>query len=517
MLSNIHSKSHRGNAEIKILILSSNISSSTLQLFSNPNVNHESNEYKYSCINSGRMKKIKLIGIAFALMIWLLTESSAQITIGTTEVDTTTIVSGLDTPWEILWGSDDFIWITERYGRVSRLNPETGEISELVRIDEVHEQSESGLLGLVLHPEFPIQPFVFLVYNYLESSSIKERLVRYTYSNGELVSPLILLEGISGNGNHNGSRLVIDADHKLYMTTGDAGNTSTSQNLNSLNGKVLRLNLDGTVPDDNPFPGSYIWSWGHRNAQGLVISPSGTIYSSEHGPSSDDEVNIIEKGRNYGWPNVKGFCDQATENSFCADSNVFEPIAAWTPTLAVAGTDFYDHAEIPAWKNSLLVTSLKAARMVALKLSEDGTSVVQEEAFFQNWYGRLRDICVSTDGRVFLAVTNRDGRGSIQPGDDRIVQIAAKKSTGNNSLGTVRVPDLRVYPNPIEGDNFTLEYNTGTEVMLIIYDQLGREVFRKTLSPLHTQTSLPLQGPKGIYHIKIISPERAVSMNVMKL
>jgi len=463
------------------------------------------------------MKNLKFLGIAFALMIWFPTVCSAQITIGTTEVDTSTITSGLDTPWEILWGPDNFIWITERYGRVSRLDPETGEISELVRIDEVHEQSESGLLGLVLHPEFPTEPFVFLVYNYLESSSIKERLVRYTFSNEALGSPFTLLEGIEGAGNHNGSRLVIDGDHKLYMTTGDAGETSTSQNLNSLNGKVLRLNLDGTVPDDNPFPGSYIWSWGHRNAQGLVISPSGTIYSSEHGPSSDDEVNIIEKGRNYGWPNVKGFCDQPTENSFCADSNVYEPIAAWTPTLAVAGADFYNHTAIPKWKNSLIVTSLKAKRVVALKLSEDGRSVIQEEAFFQNWYGRLRDICVSTDGRVFLAVTNRDGRGSIQPGDDRIVQIAAKNSSGVDNLITDQEPDFRVYPNPVKGDHISLDYSTRFEAMLIIYDQLGKEVFRKTLSPLQKQTHVPLPDPMGVYHLKIKSPERTVSLKVIKL
>ena len=463
------------------------------------------------------MKKLKIIGIAFASMILFLTESSAQITIGTTEVDTTTIASGLDTPWEILWGPENHIWITERYGRVSRLNPETGEIKELIRINEVHEQSESGLLGLVLHPDFPNQPHVFLVYNYLESSSIKERLVRYTYSKGELESPLTLLEGIAGNGNHNGSRLVIDLDQKLYMTTGDAGNTSTAQNLNSLNGKVLRLNLDGTIPDDNPIPGSYIWSWGHRNAQGLVISPSGLIYSSEHGPSSDDEVNIIEKGRNYGWPNVKGFCDQPTENPFCADSNVFEPIAAWTPTLAVAGTDFYDHASIPEWKNSILVTSLKAARIVALKLSEDGRSVEQEEAFFQGWYGRLRDICISTDGRIFLAVSNRDGRGSIQPGDDRIVQIEAKNSTGLDRLRTGQGPDFSVYPNPVIGDQFILEYRTSSESILIIYNQVGNEVSRKTLSPFQNKTSVPLPGAKGLYYLKIKSPARILSMTVMRL
>ena len=120
-------------------------------------------------------------------------------------------------------------------------------------------------------------------------------MARYTYTEGALDSPLTLLEGIQAAGNHNGSRLVIDSELNLYMTTGDAANTSLSQNLASLSGKILRMNLDGSIPGDNPIPGSHIWTWGHRNPQGLVISPAGIMYSSEHGPANDDEINIIEK------------------------------------------------------------------------------------------------------------------------------------------------------------------------------------------------------------------------------
>jgi glucose/arabinose dehydrogenase len=463
------------------------------------------------------MNHVKFIWVALALICGLHSESAAQLSIGTTEVDTSTVVSGLDTPWEILWGPDNHIWMTERYGRVSRLNPENGEITELAIINEVHEQSESGLLGLVLHPNFSNEPYVFLVYNYLESSRIKERLVKYTFSDGVLTSPVTLLEGIDGAGNHNGSRLVIDADQKLYMTTGDAGNTATSQNLNSLSGKVLRLNLDGTVPEDNPFSDSYIWSWGHRNAQGLVISPSGIMYSSEHGPSSDDELNIIEKGRNYGWPQVRGSCDQPTENAFCADSNVFEPIEAWTPTLAVAGADFYSQNAIPLWQNSVLVTSLKATRVVALKLSENGRSVIQEEAFFQNWFGRLRDVCVSPDGRIFLAVSNRDERGSVKPGDDRIVQIKARNSTGSDKIESGKEPAFSVYPNPIVGNDFTLEYRISDESILLIYNAVGKEVSRKILSPLNEKTRIQLPGTMGVYYLEIRSPERTGYLKLMKL
>lgn len=352
-------------------------------------------------------------------------ESTAQFYIGSTEVDTLSVVTNLDTPWEILWGPDDHIWFTERYGRISRLDPESGQQSVLLTIEDVHEVAESGLLGMVLHPDFTNQPYVYLVYTYEGPGGIEERLVRYTYANETLVSPLTLIEGIRGASTHDGSRLVIDSNLKLFMTTGDANDKTLPQDLSSLSGKVLRLNLDGTVPDDNPIAGSYIWSWGHRNAQGLVIAPSGIMYSSEHGPSSDDELNIIEKGRNYGWPTVQGYCNTSTEVAFCQDSNVVEPIAAWTPTLAVAGTDFYSQGPITEWHNSLLVTSLKASEMTVLKLSEDGRSVDLEESNFKNWFGRLRDVCVSPDGRVFLAVSNRDGRGNVRAGDDRIVEIKA--------------------------------------------------------------------------------------------
>lgn len=460
------------------------------------------------------MKKVIILGITLALWTGFLVPGKAQITIGSTQVDTTTIVSNLDTPWEILWGSDNHIWITERQGKVSRLNPESGELTELINISQVYEEGESGLLGMALHPDFSNNPSVFLAYNYLESGSIKERVVKYSYSEGKLHSPLTLLEGIGGAGNHNGSRLVIDSELKLYMSTGDAANTSTSQNQNSLSGKILRMNLDGSIPADNPISDSYIWSWGHRNPQGLVISPTGIMYSSEHGPSSDDELNIIEKGRNYGWPNVKGFCDEITENPFCTENNVFEPIAAWTPTLAVAGTDFYPYSAIPEWQNSVLVTSLKAGRMTVLKLSEDGRSVVQEESFFNGWFGRLRDICISPDGRVFLAVSNRDNRGTLRAGDDRIVQIAVLSSAIKNLRSLS--PILSVYPNPLSGNELNIEYASSSEAELIIYNQVGAELGRTSLSPTENRINLTLPDAPGVYIIKMLTKDGIHGTKVLK-
>ncbi|GAI30312.1 unnamed protein product, partial [marine sediment metagenome] len=177
-------------------------------------------------------------------------------------------------------------------------------------------------------------------------TALTERLVRYTYDTDTLVNEMILLDGIPAGYYHIGSRVIILPDRTILMSTGDVGSASYALDTNRLHGKFLRLNLDGSVPYDNPIPGSYVWSLGHRNAQGLVRAPNGIIYSSEHGPANDDEVNIIEKERNYGWPEVQGFCDLPDEQTYCTANNVMEPIAAWTPTLAVCGLDYYDHDTI---------------------------------------------------------------------------------------------------------------------------------------------------------------------------
>jgi glucose/arabinose dehydrogenase len=369
---------------------------------------------------------------------------------------------------------------------------------------------------MALHPDFFETPHVFLVYNYLDNSQIRERLVRYRYESGSLMDPVTLLEGIPGASNHNGSRLVIDTALKLFMTTGDAANTSTSQNLNSLNGKVLRLNLDGTVPDENPIQGSAVWSWGHRNPQGLVMAPSGILYSSEHGPSSDDEVNIIEKGRNYGWPTVKGFCDEPTELEFCADSNLVEPMAAWTPTLAVAGADFYSHTDIPSWNNAILVTSLKASRLVALKLSEDGRSVTEETPYFSNWFGRLRDLCISPSGDLYLAVSNRDGRGTVNPGDDRIIKISAVTNTTDLTGESEENGMLRIYPNPTGGNQLMIEYASSENAWVTVYNELGAKLVVEMIPPGQVRTQITLPSPAGLYLIRVRDGQRVISKMVIK-
>lgn len=304
-----------------------------------------------------------------------------------------------------MWGPDNFIWMTERDGKVSRLDPSTGKVTVIADIEEVVSNGEGGLLGLVLHPDFASVPEVFLSYNYNKGGTYTEKIVKFRYNGTNLVDPVTLLDNIIANSYHNGSRLLISQDKKLFISTGDAGDQPLSQNMSSVNGKLLRLNLDGSIPADNPFTGSAIWSLGHRNAQGLVFA-NNILYSSEHGPNNDDEFNIIQKGKNYGWPDVEGFCDGSDEKAFCTQKNVVEPLKACTPTIAVCGIDYYNHDLIPQWKNSVLMTTLKDKTLYQLKLNTTGDKVDNVIEIIRDTYGRLRDVCVAPDGKVYVATGN---------------------------------------------------------------------------------------------------------------
>ncbi|MGB4845641.1 MAG: PQQ-dependent sugar dehydrogenase [Ferruginibacter sp.] len=319
-----------------------------------------------------------------------------------------TVKPGLNYPWEILWGKDDHIWMTERGGKISKIDPKTGDVAFSASIAEVVSNGEGGLLGMVQHPGFLTNGLFYVVYNYNSGANYREKLVQMKFENNSMQSVSTLLQDIPASSIHNGSRFWItnDAVPMLFMTTGDASNQPSAQNTSSVSGKVLRFNLDGTIPADNPFPGSPVWSFGHRNPQGLVVV-NGKMYASEHGPNIEDEVNIIEKSRNYGWPTVNGPCDQPAEITFCTTNNVKEPIwSSGSSTIAVCGMDYYNNSRIPAWQNSLLMCTLKDASFRVLTLSTDGLSVVSQQTVFKNVFGRIRDICVSPAGRIYLCTSN---------------------------------------------------------------------------------------------------------------
>jgi glucose/arabinose dehydrogenase len=355
------------------------------------------------------------------------------------------VADNLFIPWEIIYGPDDHIWFTQKNGYICRLDPASGQLDTLHHEEGTVIRGEGGMLGLALHPDFDNQPYVYLAYQYLAGSDYKERVVRYTFNEGELQLPEVLLDDIIGASIHNGCRLLIVED-QLFITTGDASNTSLPQDVHSVNGKILRINLDGSIPGDNPIPGNPVWTWGHRNAQGLVAH-NGLLYSSEHGPNNDDEINIVKKGRNYGWPVVNGFCDQPGEMDFCNDSNVVEPLIAWTPTIAPAGLEHYHHALFPSLQNSLLLATLKDNNLYQLKLNGTGDSVVESIVLPGIDFGRLRDICIAPDGRIFLSTSNSAAGG----GGNKVDQIIELYDPGTSvdQTGSLLRP-IQVYPNPVQ-------------------------------------------------------------------
>lgn len=417
--------------------------------------------------------------------------------------------TNLETIWEIIWGPDDYLWVTEREGKVQRINPENGEKELVLDItSDVITGSERGLMGMALSPTFSDDGLVYLSYTYQSNGTIV-KIVRYRYNGFELVEPTIILDNIAGAGNHDGCRLAFGDDGKLYITTGDAQNTSLAQNLTSLNGKVLRINPDGSIPEDNPFYAmssrrNEIWSYGHRNPQGLVFN-NGILYSSEHGPSTNDEMNIIEKDRNYGWPDVEGMCNEPLEKQYCESHNIKEPLAIYyeNRTLAVAGIAFYNVATsapnvIPELQNSLLMTTLKTGILMQIKLSEDGMSVIEEKNIINNDYGRLRSVCVSPDGRVFFGTSNRDGRGLVL-GKDKIVEITPTKSSVNSEdNGSL----FKLYPNP-SYDQLNIKSNSNSISNISLFDLLGNKVTNMKLAPFKSYNLQTNNMASGQYHIRL--------------
>ncbi|MDP1858078.1 MAG: PQQ-dependent sugar dehydrogenase [Gemmatimonadaceae bacterium] len=336
----------------------------------------------------------------------------------------TVVASGFDTIWELAWGPDGAIWTTERSGIISRVNPTTGVVTRAGTVP-VNEIGEGGLMGLAFHPDFATQPYVYAANTYAAGSNVRNRVIRMRWNGTTLAAPEVLLENIPGSAVHNGARVAIGPDNLIYVSMGDASNSSLPQDRNSLAGKILRLTLSGAMAPGNAL-GGYVYTMGHRNPQGLVFAPDGTLYSTEHGPGDNDELNRIEAGRNYGWPDVRGACDGdagPNERSFCLANNVVEPLAMWTPTIAPSGIDYYNGTLFPGWRGSLLFTTLKGEALYRMQLSADGRSVVSQHRLLAGSYGRLRDVLVGPDGSVYLATSNKDGRGSPRADDDRILRV----------------------------------------------------------------------------------------------
>lgn len=397
-----------------------------------------------------------------------------------------TLVTGLDNPWDMTWGPDGYLWLTERTAaRVTRINPEDGSKHNALTLTDVYQSVvQDGLLGLALHPDLlrgRNNDQVFLAYTYDRdpgpSLDRRMRVSRYTYdrTSQRLKDPVTLIENLPAHDDHGAGRLVIGPDGTIYLSRGDQGsnwltnycNPIRSQDLptaaqvtagdwTTYQGKILRMNLDGSIPDDNPqFAGvrSHIFAMGLRNSQGLVFGPGGVFLASDHGPSTDDEINVIEGGRNYGWPRVAGFKDDRAyaygnwsasaptpcatlkfdsvtpppsvprlkesewhDEAFAPPITTFFTVAAdydiathGAATIGIGGIDIYTSTTIPGWAPSLLVTGMRGGGVYRVSLAPDGRSVLGDPVEYFRTANRYRDIVVSPDGRHIYVSTDNFG------------------------------------------------------------------------------------------------------------
>ena len=403
------------------------------------------------------------------------------------QFSTRVLVSGLEGPWEVAWGPDQQLWVTERTGRrIVRVNPADGTRSVAVTVPEVNQSvSQDGLLGLAFHADLlrgTGNDFVYVAFTYDDApgTALARRMAirRYRYDQAArtLVEPFDILTGLPTHDDHVGGRLAFGPDRKLYLTIGDQGsnfganrcNANHAQDLptaaevrakdwSRYQGKILRVNVYGSIPADNPEIGgvrSHVFSFGHRNPLGLAFGPAGHLYESEHGPSSDDEVNLIEAGRNYGWPNVAGYRDDkayvfanwsASSPQPCAslprgggdtipasvptqterawnDPRFMPPLRTFftvetgydlrtigSGTIAPGGLDVYTGDAIPGWKNSLLVLSLIRGAVYRVPLAADGRSALEPPTELFKSANRYRDIALNPDGRTVYLATDVSG------------------------------------------------------------------------------------------------------------
>ena len=339
-----------------------------------------------------------------------------------------TVAEDLVVPWSIAFAPDGRIFFTERPGRVrvigndGVLHPEP-----VAEIEDASAAGEGGLMGLTLHPQFGSNHLLYVAYMYRDRGR-SVRVVRYREADNRLVEPRTMIENIPAAQFHAGCRLRFGPDGKLYITTGDATERPLAQKLSSLAGKTLRLNDDGSVPDDNPFVGRSgarpeIWSYGHRNSQGLDWHPdSGLMFQTEHGPSGfdggegGDEVNLVERGKNYGWPVVH---HEATRRG------MESPLALYTPAVAPASALFYRGNLIPAFRGNLFFGGLVGE--VLMRLVVDGRRIVRQEPLLHEDFGRIREVAEGPDGALYISTSNRDGRGSPDRNDDRILKLVPVK------------------------------------------------------------------------------------------
>ncbi|WP_281974463.1 PQQ-dependent sugar dehydrogenase [Halobacillus litoralis] len=310
-----------------------------------------------------------------------------------------TVESNLETPWNIEHDENVF-YITERPGNiVSWSNGDDPERLPVETEKEILQNGEGGLLGFTLNPERKGEAIIY--HTYQEEGVIKNRVVLIEKGESQWREKGVLLEGIPGAPYHNGGRIEIGPDGKLYITTGDASEENLGQKRESLAGKILRMNIDGTVPEDNPVQGSFLYSYGHRNSQGLTWNSEGDLFSSEHGPNNHDEINKIEAGKNYGWPTIVG--EEKNEGMMAP--------------LYQTGDRTWAPSGLSAFDGELYVATLRGEAL--RRISQQG----EDPEIITDRFGRIRDVEV-IEGEIYFITNNTDGRGNADEKDDRLIRFS---------------------------------------------------------------------------------------------
>jgi len=315
------------------------------------------------------------------------------------------VAQDLEVPWEVAFLPANELRVTERPGRLLKI----GKDRQAIPIEAVQHVGEGGLLGLALHPDFGKNQLIYLYLTTKTGEGLTNRVERYRLDGSKVADRKVLLENIPGAAFHDGGRMAFGPDKKLYITTGDASNKPLAQDKNSLAGKILRLNDDGSIPNDNPF-GNAVWSYGHRNPQGIAWDNKERLWATEHGAKAHDEINLIERGANYGWPDIQG--DQ-TKNG------MVKPVlhSGATTTWAPSGLAFLD--------GKLYFSGLVSETLFEIAVNQDGT-LGELKTHLKGEYGRLRAAVAGPEGKLYISTSNRDGRGNPKQADDKVIRVEIK-------------------------------------------------------------------------------------------
>ena len=316
------------------------------------------------------------------------------------------IATNLQKPWAMDF-ADDRIFFTEKVGKI-RIIDSGVLLEEPLANLHVEDVTDGGLLGLVLHPDFEHNHYLYVFYTYAEENKLWNKVIRITESENKLTDAVVILDKIPGAEFDNGGVIKFGPDEKLYIATGDATDKHAAQDLESLSGKILRLNDDGTTPSDNPFR-NLVFSYGHRNPQGMAWDKSGNLYVTEHGPTKNDEINLVKAGQNFGW----------SDQECSGGENFVDPLVCYNPSLEPAGIVFYSSNKLDLG-NDLIMATLRGTNLYQLTI-DDGIVTAQKSIL--GGAGRIRDVNEGPDGYLYILTGNTDGRGFPDKTDDKLFRI----------------------------------------------------------------------------------------------